>query len=488
MGDEVRPQPGLLFGEGHGRVPVTVEGVPAGLQAFTVPVRREGEYWLPRDRKRRLRLTEVDLLPAGKPALFAPPQELTDADLLWVLGAQRREWDSTVRRFGSRAQEVAHALVRCGAVVLRCEVDVMVTLGPPVRWRLTHAWADQAEERCAQLRGPREPRRARSELLELMSAVTELKRERELLAAIDENAGLVVPQGSTAGTAAWSVYEAAVKASAAWWGLRDQGEKEVTLKQLAALALGGSKRWTGQQQVAFANLVGVDFEEAVTEEDTDLRIKGPLSWRIGEVAVDAAVARPWVGVPAQGLRIVGEATCTALGVLVIENADTFGQVCRRLPDLTSRWLCVWGRGYARDQLVAMLAWLQPLPVAAWCDLDADGIAIVHDLSRRLGTPVHAVGMDAQTWRTGPYRERLKNPRKEKARDAKLAADLAHKVDGDLRELALAIAGSGESLEQETLYTTVLPRLPDLLAPLLKEKPGAIPGDATAVCYEPEQER
>lgn len=469
MGVAARTGGGLLFGEAFGRVPIPVERVPDGLRAVTVPTRRDGQDRLPRNRRRKLNVTEVDLVPVGEVPLFGPPEGLSSADLVWVLGAHRREWPSVVKRFGAQADAVTAGLVRCGGVVLRCEVDELVGLSRPLRWRLTQAWWEQADDRRAELRGARDPRRARRELLQLMGPVEQLLRERQLLAAVGEDAGLIVPEDSAARTAAWSVYEAAVKAAAEWWRLRAQGEKEVTLKQLAAHALGGSKTWTAQQQAGFANLIGLDFEDAVREEDTDLRVKGPLSWHIGEVAADAGVAQPWVGLPSQGLRVIGDARCSAEGVLLIENSDTFGAVCRRLPELTSRWLCVWGAGYARDQLVTLLQWLQPRPIAAWCDLDADGIGIIHDLSRRLGVPVQAVGMDADLWRAGPYRLR-KNPEQEKARDARIAADLAKKVEGELGVLALAIAESGESREQETLYTSVLPRLPALLEPLLRPLP------------------
>jgi hypothetical protein len=397
--------------------------------------------------------------------LFGAPEGLSPSHLVWVLDSGRREWSSVVKRFGGQAFEVTADLVRCGAVVLRCEVDELLHLGRPVRWTLTQAWQEQAEDRLAELRGARDPRRARRELLQVMEPVEQLAQERQILAAVPEIAGLVVPAGSRVRTAAWSVYEAAVRAAAQWWELRGQGEKEVTLKQLAAHALGGSKTWTAQQQVGFANLIGMDFEDAVREEDTDLRVKGPLAWHIGEVAADAAVAQPWVGLPSQGIRVIGQAQCSARGVLVIENSDTFGAVCRRLPELTEHWLCVWGAGYARDQLVTFLQWLQPRPIVAWCDLDADGIGIIHDLSRRLGIPVHAVGMDVDLWREGPYRRR-KNPEQDKALDAEHAADLAQRVTGPLRELALAVAESGESREQETLYPSVLPRLPELLEPFL----------------------
>ncbi|WP_167459186.1 MULTISPECIES: Wadjet anti-phage system protein JetD domain-containing protein [Streptomyces] len=407
----------------------------------------------------------MDLVPADEVPLYGPPEGLSPSHLVWVLDSRRREWASVVKRFDIQAYEVAADLVRCGAVVLRCEVGELLQLGRPVRWRLTQAWQEQAEDRLAELRRARDPRRARRDLLQVMESVEQLAQERQLLAAVPEEAGLVVPAGNRVSTAAWSVFEAAVRAAAQWWELRGQGEKEVTLKQLAAHALGGSKTWTAQQQVGFANLIGMDFEDAVREEDTDLRVKGPLSWRIGEVAADAAVAQPWVGLPSQGIRVIGQAHCSARGVLVIENSDTFGAVCRRLPELTSQWLCLWGAGYARDQLVMFLQWLQPRPIVAWCDLDADGIGIIHDLSRRLGAPVHAVGMDVDLWRQGPYRRR-KNPEQEKALDAEHAAALAQHVTGPLRQLALAVAESGESREQETLYTSVLPRLPELLEPFL----------------------
>ncbi|MEU9464895.1 Wadjet anti-phage system protein JetD domain-containing protein [Streptomyces sp. NPDC048312] len=410
--------------------------------------------------------------------LFAPPEELSAEDLIWVLAFKRREWPSVLKRFDARAEEVAAALVRCGAVTLRCEVDELVRLRRPLRWHLTQAWQEQSADRTAQLRGARDPRRARRELRQVMEPVVQLAHERQLLSAISEKAGLVVPEDSRVQTAAWSVYEAAVRAAAHWWQLRAQGEKEVTLKQLAAHALGGSKTWTAQQQSGFANLIGMDFEAAVREEDTDLRVKGPLSWRIGEVAANAAIAQPWVGLPSQGIRLVGDARCTAQGVFLIENSDTFGAVCRRLPELTTQWLCVWGAGYAQEQLVTLLKWLQPRPIAAWCDLDADGIGIIHDLSRRLDAPVHAVGMDADLWRQGPYRVRKKNPEREKARDAKIAADLAQKVTGPLHKLALAIAENGESREQETLYTSVLPHLPELLQPLLHTPQPPRPGSST----------
>jgi hypothetical protein len=459
-------RPGLMFGEAYGRVRVDVGQVPEGIVAVTVPVRRDGEVRLPQDVRRHLRVDQVDLVPAGSTLLFDPPDGLSARDLIWVLSGSRREWSSVVGRFKHNAERVTADLVRCGGVILRCSVDGDLDVGSPIRWYLSESWASQAPDLLAELRGAREPRRARAELLTLMAGVEQLAGERVLLAAVPEQAGLVVPQGSRTGTDAWSVYEAAVRAAAVWWPLHltAQDGEEISAKEVAALALGGSKVWTDQQQVAFANLVGMSFDRAVSEADTGLRVKGPLSWHIGRVAADAAVAGPWVGLPVRGLRISGNARCTAVGVLLIENSDTFEQVCRR-PEVTSRWLCVWGAGYATDGLVWLLSWLQPRPVAAWCDLDADGIAIVHKVSQRLGVRVHPVGMDVELWRKGPYRRR-RNPEEDKARDAALARSLIGKLDGGLRELAAAVAGSGESLEQEGAHRAVLPQLAARLEELL----------------------
>ena len=91
---------------------------------------------------------------------------------------------------------------------------------------------------------------------------------------------------------------------------------------------------------------------------------------------------------AKGLHVSGIVQCTARGVFVVENSDTFEQVCK-LPGVAETWLCIWGEGYVSRGIVPLIANLPPLPLAAWCDLDADGNGIVNDLSNKLGRPVHA---------------------------------------------------------------------------------------------------
>lgn len=77
---------------------------------------------------------------------------------------------------------------------------------------------------------------------------------------------------------------------------------------------------------------------------------------MGRVAADAGLARPWISLPANGLHAAGIISCDAEGILLIENSDTFEEVCK-VPGATDQWLCVWGEGYVSDGVVALLSCL-----------------------------------------------------------------------------------------------------------------------------------
>lgn len=448
----------LLFGEAEGRIRVSVTGVPEGTHALSVPVRRQGNNRAPRNRRGLLRIREVDLVAARAQPAYQPPEQLGARDLIWVLSAKRRNWATVRSRFGSGAWGAALSLVRSGGVVLRCGVDEDLELGSPLEWRLSHSWALQAEELLQELRGQRDPDELRDELLTLMEPVAELEQERALLASCPIGSALRVPDGSAVATEAWTAYEAALRAAAVWWPIHQKSQR-MTAKELAGLALNGSKMWTPARQAAFENLISMSFDVALDEADTEIRVRGPLKWRVGSVAADASVANPWVALPAGALRLVGEVDYGARGVFLVENSDTFERVCG-IPEVVSQWLCVWGHGYVANKLVALLEWLQPARLAIWGDLDADGIAIVDDLSRRLERKVHAVGMEAELWRAGPYRSQ-KPAAYPKARE--LAARMAADGPVELRALAAEISITGESCEQEPLHKKVLPRLAGLLS-------------------------
>lgn len=148
-------------------------------------------------------------------------------------------------------------------------------------------------------------------------------------------------------------------------------------------------------------------------------------------------------------------------MLVIENMDTFEEVCEKT-DVHDRWLCVWGKGYASRPLVAFLSGFTDVPIAAWCDLDADGIGIVNNLGVRLGRSVVPVFMTEELWRAGPYRRQEPS---ELRRGRARAAALAEEGPAELRSLAAAIAPSGEGREQESTYDEVIPVLVHVLSDL-----------------------
>ena len=163
---------------------------------------------------------------------------------------------------------------------------------------------------------------------------------------------------------------------------------------------------------------------------------------------------PWIGLPSKGIQIVGRIERSARGVLVVENSDTFQQVCL-LAGVTDRWLCVWGKGSVSDGVVDFLKTMNDLPIAAWCDLDAYGVKIVSDLARRLKRPVTPVGMSVGLYANGAT---VFQP--EDLPDAlRTAQQVAAELPASVRDLAREIvANRGFGCEQETLYVEVLSTL------------------------------
>lgn len=78
-----------------------------------------------------------------------------------------------------------------------------------------------------------------------------------------------------------------------------------------------------------------------------------MRWTVGSVAADARKGHPWIGLPSGGIHLVGRIEHRARGVLVVENSDTFQQVCL-LPGITDSWLCIWGKGSVVGGIVAFL--------------------------------------------------------------------------------------------------------------------------------------
>jgi hypothetical protein len=291
-----------------------------------------------------------------------------------------------------------------------------------------------------------------TELLQLMADVPELDAERQLLEATTDRSVLRVPPGTATGTTSWSVYEVAVRAACLWWPATREGRR-LAAKELAGRALRGSKRWTNQRQLAFANLAQQPFDHAVDEADIPIRMSGPLIWKSRDTLANAAAVHPWIALPAQGIRTLGYVDCTAQGILLVENTEAFEKVCV-LDGITDRWLCVWNQGNPSKRLMRFLAILN-LPVAAWCDLDAYGIRMIRNLEKELGRMVTPVGMEVDLWRHGT---KLLQDDGQLIKARALAASMSTMGPVALRELATAIAETGDCCEQETLYDEVLPTL------------------------------
>jgi hypothetical protein len=237
--------------------------------------------------------------------------------------------------------------------------------------------------------------------------------------------------------------------------------------ELAGHAWGDTHiEWSAARILVFSQLVGEKFPLAVDKSDVEVRLRGPLKWRHGNAIADAARAYPWIGLPKDGMRLIGEISSTATGVLVIENAETFQAVCA-MPEITRSWLCVWGKGKAVVNTASLINFINVGKVAAWMDLDAAGLEIFTMLERTLEQPVLPVAMTLDLLETGPARKRTNPELQAKAEEADrlLAAKIESRLSGELAEVARYIKATGKSVEQQLLQERVLPQLLDLLEAL-----------------------
>lgn len=132
-------------------------------RTWAVAVSRRGPDGLrrdARDRRRRLKIDEVDLIRAVSPgaarAAEAAPgaSGLEPAKERWLLNATTRRWPAIRATFGAKSQSVALRLVDRGVVELRVPVvGAVLDLENPRAWRLTDTWralaAEAAQSRAA---------------------------------------------------------------------------------------------------------------------------------------------------------------------------------------------------------------------------------------------------------------------------------------------------------------------------------------------------
>lgn len=437
-------------------------GLSRTLEAFAV-------YWegeRPVDRKGRFKPRVVEINARRPLEDFSPSPGIGRDELIWFLRSRVRKAQGIRSKWGDRAQELVFALAECGGLIVKADLDAKFQIKHIPQVWLTPYWEEVAEEKLAELTGRIAPGLRRAALLALLAEVPDLSTEYRLLAAQDPDDPLVPPLDSSTRALRWQPYEFALRI-AVWWHSRTDPERKPSMDEATASAFPDGKaskeEWTEPRRRAVENLLADSLSELMEAPDYDIRVRGPLTWRIGSVAVDASVARPWAGLPSNSARLVGEIVYPkAAGVFIVENQSTFQQVCR-LGAVTDAWIVVWGKGYAPHGLIELLRKIGCLPIAVWGDLDADGINIVCDMQERLGRPFHPVGMDAAYWLEGDYRH---TSPEQNARSVKLAKDLLEAGAGAFQDLAIAIAtdpeSAGRSREQQTLHDRVLALLPELL--------------------------
>lgn len=306
-------------------------------------------------------------------------------------------------------------------------------------------------------------RTLRADLVTVMKPVRHLDRERQLLEQLNCSDTRQVPPQSATETRSWPTYEAAIRASAWWWPQWDP-EEPPWERQVAANALGGSKKWTVPQLEAFSRLIGVGFKEALRWPDAPVRVAGRLRWTHEEdIVANAAVARPWIDVPARGVLAHGDLACDVDGVLLVENITNFQDLANR-PEVLRDWLVVWTEGIPSTGLVPFLLRLDFKRFAAWCDLDPPGIEIIAAVERGLERTIVPVGMEPNMWLHGAKIDEEPEERNKWRHQAERLA-----VDGPLllRPLAASIATSGARCEQEGLISEVTPQVLLRLAELAR---------------------
>jgi hypothetical protein len=357
-----------------------------------------------------------------------------------------------------RPQEeaAAQALAACGVLRLeeKAEGDAAVYHWRPYRAAL----ADGRRDEIRVLLGKLDPDEARTGLLHAIAATPELSCERDLLSQAQPGTPLRVPEHSGTRAGAWSVYDAALRAAAGWHHAQRNGQP-LSARELAAISLGWSKAWTEPRMLAFEQVIGKKFAEALETTEPEVRLRGPLSWAVGTIAVDARVARPWVSIPARSAQQYGTLDYSqAQGVLVIENLDTFEAICRHstAPDT---WLCLWGHGYVNNSLTSLVQAIDRV-TACWADLDAHGINIVGDLQRRSGHHVSPIFMEAAFHDEFAFLD-------QDDKQVSLAMDLASTGHTDLRALAARIAATRLGREQETMHH-LIPKLHSRLLALTRQ--------------------
>jgi Protein of unknown function C-terminus (DUF2399) len=133
----------------EGVAPIALRGVPEGLHAKPLYRYRSlasGERVPVRSRQGLLKLNRIELTAASA---LTDIVVLDERDERFLLGAERRSWQSIERRYGDRAWDACVEFARAGIVRLRCDVNDRLEIGRLIDWTLTTEWSRKRASRAS---------------------------------------------------------------------------------------------------------------------------------------------------------------------------------------------------------------------------------------------------------------------------------------------------------------------------------------------------
>jgi uncharacterized protein DUF2399 len=166
----------------------------------------------------------------------------------------------------------------------------------------------------------------------------------------------------------------------------------------------------------------------------------------GGTVLDLATTPPFLGLSRQTSLAIARLEVPARGLVAVENLTVFDACCRgEVPNLAGA-VFVWTAGYPGRGARAMVeaATRAGAPVAAWCDLDLDGVRIARIVAA-WGRDVRFYRMAAEDLRVAPRTL----PLSERARRA-IARELAGGREDALTATLAALAEAGVWAEQEAM--------------------------------------
>jgi len=181
-------------------------------------------------------------------------------------------------------------------------------------------------------------------------------------------------------------------------------------RTLSTRVFGDSKRLRQLRGAILAILREHDVDSAVYADDDwallrahnlervpeYITVAGPISMHFEGKTIDLAVFTHGVALPASMLRGVDNISCSARGVISVENSSSFNEMVLVLP---AGVIAVYTGGFASPSVTALLGQIKQVSPGArffhWGDCDAGGLRILAHLRTSPGIQIGALAMNAE---------------------------------------------------------------------------------------------